>query len=1819
MTQAQLTTTQIGILSEEVYNDAYFLDAEGKRKEPAIVTAYGTYTVIESVSTSTDMQALLLKNESTGQFVIAFRGTEFSAGDIFSDLLNGFVNYNPQIADARAFVQKVLDNPDYNISTSNLTLTGHSLGGMLTQAIGSEMRIPGYAFNPYGMERLMSMPGILSALTLLGPVGVLAQVLSYDILIKLGVSAPNAQWAKDNIINVSYTDSGALNGDILSNLTTNLTSGHIGAFVPLIGEDTGLLGGHSIFQMNYAIAIYNEILSHFTAGTTYETLTDAYLVNQSMGYFFSSSAFYPKDMYDTTNQYLFADANIYNNNGSSLSFNLFHDLTNIQIASQAKNDAAVLFALIRLNGFAVEGNLSSYNRLNRDNYSSMYIEDRSLLLYKMLDSKTHDIGDWFVRDMSYGINANDDGWHYDNNQIVFGSNGSNILEGNDKADKTDHLFGMEGDDVLNGYDGNDYLEGGQGNDILFGGKGYDIYASGDGDTIYDSDGKGEVDFEGTLLTGGTLTGIAGNFKTYEGDGGIYILKSDNTLIFSKDGNFVTINNFDKKANDLGIELTGDDLSLSIFAPVVSENVGVATGAITLSHAYGEDVIVTMYTQDDSATAGSDYVGRPTFDVRIPAGETYVTFDISILDNQEPEPTETFYTLVDTVRTANGTHVDFTLTDVQSFTIEDDDADNNPDDPNDPNDPTDPKYVTVSVSDAQAVESGGTISFVVSLSEVLSEDVSIDFITQDGTAVTGSDYVQYGRYGVTIPAGSRSAVYQVVLLNDEVPEPTETFSLTPYSLSYSGSENVLLSNSATGTIYDDDDPDYITAHISDASAKEAAEHMSFTVSLSKELERDITITTSLGDVTIKAGDRSGEVSRTWKNDDIVEPDVEFEVTMTGHNYQGGQYQVLLVNTATGTIIDDDPEPEPQPEPNPEPNPEPGHPFDPTPFDPPRRHDPLALDMNQDGEISTVSLADSTAFFDLTGDGIKEKVGWIQATDGLVAYDKNGNGKIDGINEVFGTPTVNGFDELRRIADSNYDGVIDRRDELYNQLKVWQDTNQDGISQASELKTLSEAGVKNIELNIFGTNINLNGNLLSEAGRYGDSSGTRSLAADIQLTFDARITTVDTSLIPDYTVHPDAAALPKLRGYGTVYSSEIAYNVNDTLRNLAIGMSQDITAVATKFDTFITEWSGLNTLLRTVQSKYNLSTTPILSEMDKKVWIYERFMGDARFSSGIESRINATALAMKTGGSATVASGTYNNLTVNTAYNGLHDRYEAIFALQALYPQIMNTMTYDVSIDEFVISDSSTFTQSTAEYLNNPNNGIEAKLYLCNAMNTLETTFLDFNASTVSASITDPLMRELVSGIYGGTYKAHVYENGTYTSGNILAVGSENGDAITINGSSGSTILAGEGDDVIHGSTGNDVYLYRTGDGADTIIDGGGSDTLRLTDMLQSDIVLRREGKNLIIARAEDGKAFEELSDKVTLINWADSANRIDAIRFSDGSSLDFATLIRDYFITRGDDRLDLTSGADTIDMLSGNDNLGIHLEGETPPEHNCPDPINSSFDLHFSLPTPTRSVSGGGGCGGSGGSFGGGSSSHTPPPSIPHTYSPPPEPIIECVNDPVHNSAGKGGGGGGTPPIVLDLNRNGITSISMAASIALFDYDGDGIKENTAWIESGDALLVNDVNNDGIINNASELFGNYTRNSDGSIAKSGYQALSYYDTNGDSVVDASDSRFEELKLWIDSNGDGVTDTGELKTLSEMGVTSLALNSATPYIPTTENTNTIIQETTFTRHRMTVGNPLGLDTGSEILNQVQDDETGVMRDVLFRYENNSTYSKIQKKAA
>jgi hypothetical protein len=344
-----------------------------------------------------------------------------------------------------------------------------------------------------------------------------------------------------------------------------------------------------------------------------------------------------------------------------------------------------------------------------------------------------------------------------------------------------------------------------------------------------------------------------------------------------------------------------------------------------------------------------------------------------------------------------------------------------------------------------------------------------------------------------------------------------------------------------------------------------------------------------------------------------------------------------------------------------------PIDPTP---PRR-DPLVLDTDKDGFISTVALADSNTYFDITGDGIKEKVSWIGANDGILTCDKNENGKIDGIDEVFGNLTTSGFDELKQLIDSNYDGVIDRRDELFNRLQIWHDTNGDGMSQTDELVSLKEEGIKSINANnVLTTDIELGGATLSEASKYTDSEGNKELVADINLEYNPLLTTIDTTTIPDYSIDLDTLTLPNLRGYGLFLNSFISYNINDSLKAKAQELVTGVESMSSGFTEFIEIWSGYTEYVNGVKEKFNISGDIGLSELDKKVWIIDRLFGRNTNATAIETNFEKE---MKEFQSTTVISKTSSSVTIDFQkdyYNNyfqkeILDRYEGAFALQAFY--------------------------------------------------------------------------------------------------------------------------------------------------------------------------------------------------------------------------------------------------------------------------------------------------------------------------------------------------------------------------------------------------------------------------------------------------------------------------------------------------------------------------------------------------------------------------
>jgi cold shock CspA family protein len=336
---------------------------------------------------------------------------------------------------------------------------------------------------------------------------------------------------------------------------------------------------------------------------------------------------------------------------------------------------------------------------------------------------------------------------------------------------------------------------------------------------------------------------------------------------------------------------------------------------------------------------------------------------------------------------------------------------------------------------------------------------------------------------------------VPIRDDNYQEGNETFYLSPTGIEYNGTKQIFLENAGVGTIIDNDGSGDIAIEVSDVTANEgdsAGQSADVTVSISSALSSDLLVSISHGGyATIAAGQTSATATITWDGDTQVDGDETLDLAILGFTYSGDE-NIVFGHGGSATIIDDD-------------NGN-GNPPNNANFTPPRR-DPLVLDMDKDGFISTTSLSDSNAYFDLTGDGIKEKVGWIQANDGLVAYDKNSNGKIDGIDEVFGNLTTSGFEELQQLIDSNHDGVIDRKDELYSRLKVWHDANGDGTSQADELVSLKDEGVTSINLNAITTNIELGGATLTEASKYTDSEGNKELAADVNLEYDARLTTIN----------------------------------------------------------------------------------------------------------------------------------------------------------------------------------------------------------------------------------------------------------------------------------------------------------------------------------------------------------------------------------------------------------------------------------------------------------------------------------------------------------------------------------------------------------------------------------------------------------------------------------------------------------------------------------------------------------------------------------------
>ncbi|MCX8087162.1 MAG: DUF2974 domain-containing protein, partial [Rhodocyclaceae bacterium] len=241
----------------------------------------------------------------------------------------------------------------------------------------------------------------------------------------------------------------------------------------------------------------------------------------------------------------------------------------------------------------------------------------------------------------------------------------------------------------------------------------------------------------------------------------------------------------------------------------------------------------------------------------------------------------------------------------------------------------------------------------------------------------------------------------------------------------------------------------------------------------------------------------------------------------------------------------------------------------------RGDPLVLDLAGDG-IQLVQVSASQANFDLDGDGVRERVGWIGPTDAFLVLDADGDGEVRDIGELFGSETETGFAELARHdlpeAGGNGDGRIDAADRVFAELKLWRDLNGDGDVDAGELRPIGEYELRSISLahTPFTAPASNPGTILTELGSYTLADGSVRLVGDALLERQTLIGAVHAPLAEA----PALEGLPDFRGYGAMRSLRGAMARDEGLeaqvRGLLAGGPQQLLG---GLDALLYRWAGV----------------------------------------------------------------------------------------------------------------------------------------------------------------------------------------------------------------------------------------------------------------------------------------------------------------------------------------------------------------------------------------------------------------------------------------------------------------------------------------------------------------------------------------------------------------------------------------------------------------------------------------------------------------------
>ena len=338
----------------------------------------------------------------------------------------------------------------------------------------------------------------------------------------------------------------------------------------------------------------------------------------------------------------------------------------------------------------------------------------------------------------------------------------------------------------------------------------------------------------------------------------------------------------------------DPFPVASISDASADEGGTLTFAVTLDRPSGRRVNVSHETRNSTAVAGSDFVGIPAAWVAIEAGETRATITVQALTDSEEEGDERFF-----VDLTGGSFVDVD-DDIGTGIIRD------------------VSERRVSVSDA-VVREGGVLSFVVGFDgPPSSRNITVEYSTVADTAEAGADYsdaVESVPGVVRILAGRTSAVAQVSTVQDILDEDLEQLKLVlsdPVGAVLAGGE-------AVGTIIDDDPEPLLSVDDPEATENGDGTPVTFTLRLSEESGRVVSVSYSTVDSTAKAGDdyvavsngretiaagaQTAQVPVALVNDDFEEEVERFLLELSDPSNAG-----FGDNVGAATILDDDAPPQ-----------------------------------------------------------------------------------------------------------------------------------------------------------------------------------------------------------------------------------------------------------------------------------------------------------------------------------------------------------------------------------------------------------------------------------------------------------------------------------------------------------------------------------------------------------------------------------------------------------------------------------------------------------------------------------------------------------------------------------------------------------------------------------------------------------------------------------------------------------------------------------------------------------------------------------------------